>query len=226
MNRVAMVWVGDGIMDTITGAWAWAKRPVGRFFRCSIASRRGQNRLEYAVLTETRPNPSRRIPFSGLLHSVVRDGARGNRRETRDDHRTEAASNARGGAARPGAHRGPGVDATPQPGRRADDHRGDRRRGEAAGAAPAGDPGGRAGRADLEAVQAGQPGVSPGRSGDRGQGSDDRRRPPGDDCRPVRDRERAAAHGGGGAGQGGGGQHPPRRGIQAAHQPVQLPRAG
>ena len=66
MNRVAMVWVGDGIMDTITGAWARAKRPVGRIFRCSIASRRGQNRLEYAILTETRPNPSRRIPFSGL----------------------------------------------------------------------------------------------------------------------------------------------------------------
>src|SRR5208283_762774 len=151
------------------------KRPVGWFFRCWITSRRGQDRLGYEVLTETRPNPSRRIPFSGLLHSVVRGGARGSRRETRDDYRTQAASNARGGAARPGAHRGPGVDAAPEPGCRADDHRGDRRRAEAASAAVAGNPGGRAGRADLEAVQAGQPGVSSGRSGDRGQGSEDRR---------------------------------------------------
>ncbi len=56
----------------------------GLFFRCWIASRRGQDRLRYEILTETRPIPnSRRIPFSGLLHSVVRGGAREPTRDPR-----------------------------------------------------------------------------------------------------------------------------------------------
>ena len=223
MNGVAMVWVGDGIMDTITGTWASARRAGRSVFSMLDRFALGAKSVGCVVLTETRRTRAAAFRFLDFCTAWCVT-ARGT-----DERPTMIIDSSR--IQRPRwcstswRHRGPGVHATPHPGCRADDHRGDRRRGEAAGAAPAGDPGGRAGCADLEAVQAGQPGTV-GRSDDRGQGSDDRRRPPGDDCRPVADRERAVAHGGGGAGQGGGGQHPPRRGIQTAHQPVQLPRAG
>src|SRR5262249_8199917 len=57
-----------------------------------------------------------------------------------NDHRVEAASDAGGRRARARADRGPGPDAPPEPGRLADDHRRDRRRGQSSGPALAGDP--------------------------------------------------------------------------------------
>ena len=126
---------------------------------------------------------------------------------------------------RPRADRGAGLHAAPEPGGRADDHRRDRRRGQAPGRAAPGDRRGRAGRADPQAVQARQPRVPRRRLGLRHQGGAGRRRPPDDDRRAVRDR------GGGGPqrdrrqGPRGRGQRPPRRGVQAEDQPVQLPGA-
>ena len=57
----------------------------------------------------------------------------------------------------------------------------------------------------------------------RDQGGEDRRRAPGGDRRPVRDRGGGAAVRGRRAGAPGRGQHPPRRRVQAPDQPLQLP---
>ena len=191
MNRVAMVWVGDGIMDTITGAWAWAKRPVGRFFRCSIASRRGQNRLEYAILTETRPNPSRRIPFSGLCTAwcvTAREGTdeRPAMIIVLKPHPTpEVVQHVleRIEALGLTPHLSQGVART------IIGVIGDEEKLQVAAAA--GDPGRRAGVPILKPFKLASREFHQDDSGDRGQGSDDRRRPPGDDRRPVR-RSRAS----------------------------------
>ena len=59
----------------------------------------------------------------------------------------------------------------------------------------------------------------------RGQGGQDRRRPPGGDRRSVRDRERVDPLRDRRPGARRRGQHPARRGVQAPDQPVQLPGA-
>ena len=112
--------------------------------------------------------------------------------------------------------------------RRRTHHRRHRRRGQAPGRAVAGHPRRRAGAADPQAVQAGQPRVP--LRGHRGRGRRPRRedrahrrRPSRPDRRPLRRRGRGDPRRHRRPGQGGGGQPPARRGVQAAHQPVQLP---
>ena len=104
-------------------------------------------------------------------------------------------------------------------------HRRHWRRNQARGAELLRHSRGRAGSPDHEAVQARQPRVSQGRHGSvRGQG-EDRRRQPRHDRRTVRRRELRGDGHRGPVREGRRREHPPRRGLQAAHQPVRLPRA-
>src|SRR4051794_806578 len=124
----------DPSVVDFNGCEAPGQAPAWVLFPIAIASRRGKNALDYEILTMVSPDPSRGFRFLDVARRRAwRRAEAETRREEQDDHRTEAASDARGRAARPRADRGSGAHAPPEPGSLAHDHWRDRRRGEAAG---------------------------------------------------------------------------------------------
>ena len=142
-----------------------------------------------------------------------------------DDHHPQRVRHRRADPARRREGRAARAAALDQPRHVPHGHRRHRRRGEAAVGPAGGDS--RRGRSHSgdAALQAGQPQAHPKPTivevGER----EDRRRPPGDDRRAVR-RRSAGADGRDRRGRSQGRrEHPPRRRLQAAHQPLLLSRA-